>query len=715
MKKDPYLAREHSKYKNPVASREHILNLIKHKKRLHKTQLFQLLNLKETERHPLSYRLKAMLRDKQISLNHKGELTLFDTNSVEVGRVIAHPKGFGFVALELGGKDLRLSKTQMQFVFHGEIVVVRRLVNSLDARIAHIKERIKTIVGKIVIDKDGHSYLEADDARIFHKILIMNFSKKYKLHQVVVAKIVHYPSFKKVAKVKIISILGDYLAKGLEVETALLRYQIPKEFSEKTQQEAKQIAIQVNAQDKKDRQDLTNLAFITIDGEDSRDFDDAVYAQKMAKNWRLWVCIADVSHYVKPNTCLDKAAMKRANSVYFPSRVIPMLPESLSNGICSLNPLVERLCLACEMIISASGKLSSYKFYPAVIRSNARMTYQEVENILTDVHSTHKNKAIYNNILALSALYKKLLVTRIKRGALVFERTTSKFILDDNDKIKHITKNKPLRSGQIIEECMLLANQSAAQFLDEHKQALLYRVHAQPKVEKLEDTVRLLNSLGINVVKNRLTSTKYLMDILKKAKIQFDENIIQNIILRSMQTAIYSIKNSGHFGLALSQYTHFTSPIRRYPDLLTHRLIKNVLRLKKQRINQSQSMIDKENQSLVRIAQHVSQQERNAEEASRDVEKWLKCEFMSHKLGSIYAGVIAGVSNLGIFVTLSDTLVEGLIPLKTLGRDYFFDNTLFCLMSNTDTKKYCLGNCIKIQVANVYLNTRMIEFSEVQN
>ena len=593
MKKDPYLAREYSKYKNPIASREYILNLIKHKKRLHKTRLFQLLNLKEAEKNPLSYRLKAMLRDKQITLNDKDELMLFDANSVEIGKVIGHARGFGFVALEAGGKDLRLSKTQMQLAFHGETVAVRRLVNSLDARIVYVKERIKKIIGRIaVIEKDGTSYLEADDARIPHKILITNFSKKYKLYQMAVAEIVHYPTFKKVAKVKIISILGDYLAKGLEVETALLRYQIPKEFSEKTQKEAKQIPSQLNALDKKDRKDLTKLAFITIDGENSRDFDDAVYAQKIDEGWCLWVGIADVSHYVKPNTYLDKTAAERANSVYFPSRVIPMLPENISNGICSLNPLVERLCLTCEMIISANGEVSSYKFYTAVMRSNARMTYQEVENILTGKH-IHKNKAIYNNILALSTLHKKLLAIRIKRGALIFERTTNKLILNDNDKIKSIIKNRPLRSEQIIEECMLLANESTAQFLDKHKQAFLYRVHAKPKVEKLEDIARLLNSLGVSVIKNRLTDTKHLMGILKKAKIKFDENIIQNIILRTMQTAIYSTKNSGHFGLALNEYTHFTSPIRRYPDLLIHRLIKNVLHLKKQKRDQNQPREEK--------------------------------------------------------------------------------------------------------------------------
>ncbi len=696
MKQDLYLNREQKKYSNPIASREYILSIVTKKKNISKLELIDILQLDDTSKKALSYRIRAMLRDKQLSINTKQELVLFNEKNLLTGKIIANPRGFGFVVLK-DDKDLRLSKTQMQLVFHNEIISVRKNFN--DVQIVSFKERIKTIVGKIIVNSN-EVLLEADDIHINHKILIPKLNKDNKHNQVVVAKIINYPTKNTLTKVKIIKVIGNYLTEGVAISSALFRYQIEEDFNEKTSNEANKIPDKVLDIDKKNKKDLRKLALITIDGDDSKDFDDAVYAKKDNDNWRLWVAIADVSHYVVQDSALDKSAKERSTSVYFPNKVIPMLPNSLSNNLCSLKPDVIRLCLTCELVVNSNGEVIDYKFYQAFMHSHARMTYDEVNDILTNNKVVEKN--IYDNLLALKSLYTVLAKARQERGAMVFNSSESKMLFLKNGKLDNIVKKQTNIAHNIIEECMLLANKSCAEYLSKHKkQNFLYRIHPKPKDNKIQNVLEFLQALGIEKPQDGNIDSKYLTNVLEQTKTKDNAHFIQTIILRSMQQAVYSNKNTGHFGLALKEYTHFTSPIRRYPDLLTHRAIKNI-------INNDNS--NYKNATMNKLGEHCSEKERNADDASRDVEKWLKCEFMSHRINQKYKGVISGVAGFGLFVELTDIYIDGVVPITKLNDDYYLlDEANYRLVGKSFGKVYSLGDAVKINVVKVSLSDRKIE------
>lgn len=706
--KDKNFEQEAKKYKNPIPSRDCILALIKEQGGLTKSEISEALMLEESQLQPLNYRLKAMLRDEQLSTGRNDKFKIFNTKASQVGSVIANPKGFGFVALEAGGKDLRLSPFQMQTVFHSETILVRPTGERNGAQIVSVKDRITQIIGRLSMTKEGN-FLQADDRRILQKITVVKLNKSHKDNQVVIADIVKYPTKHSLTQVKVVKVIGDYMAQGVEIESALLRYQIPGNFKNNTQKEADAISTRVLAKDKQDRVDLTDLPLITIDGEDSRDFDDAVCAKQEGKNWRLWVAIADVSHYVKPDSPLDKEAQERATSVYFPSRVVPMLPEKLSNDLCSLNPKVIRLCLTCEMSINAKGKVLSKQFYPAVMRSHARMTYTKVSHIVEHNNQglIKKYQAIMPTISALDALYEVLAKAREKRGAMVFTRAESQIIFDDKGKIKNIVAKHSNKANRIIEECMLLANQSCAQFLDQSKQSFLYRVHPKPKDAKLQNLVEFLTALnidGIGSLSADSITPKDFADIVAHTSDRDDAHLIQTMALRSMQQAIYTNNNQGHFGLAFDQYTHFTSPIRRYPDLIAHRAIKQALAKQKP----SKAFCAK----VVKLGKHCSIQERNADDASRDVEKWLKCEYMSHRLNNIYSGVVSGVTSFGLFVELDDVFIDGLLPITALKDDYYLFNQISQTFVGKESEKvYALGDSVQVKVSSVSLTERKIELT----
>ena len=710
MKKDKNFDREAKKYQNPIPSREYILDIVKQKSAIYSTKLVDILELTQTQKKVFTYRLKAMLRDEQLSVNHQGKLTIFSKDLGLKGQVIANPKGFGFVQLESGGKDLRLSPFQMQSVFHGETVFVRHSGDRNGAKIIDITNRISTIIGRLIIDKKGAS-LQADDRRIQQKIIVKSLTKEHKNNQIVIAKITQYPNKNQLTEVKINQVLGNYMAQGIEIKSALLRYQISNEFQSDTQKESNALPERVLAKDKKDRVNLTHLPLITIDGEDSKDFDDAVYAQKEGKHWKLWVAIADVSYYVKPNSPLDKEAQQRATSVYFANKVVPMLPEKLSNGLCSLNPKLTRLCLACELSINAKGEVLSKQFYPAVMKSYARMTYTQVSQILEHKDKTliKKYQSIMPNILTLDALHDVLSQARKARGAMVFTRTQSQILFDDNGKIKDIIAKHSNKAHCIIEECMLLANQSCAQFLDEQEQSFLYRVHPKPSDIKLQNFIEFLTTLnidGISILETKDITPKHFADILEKTNHREDSHLIQTMALRSMQQAVYTDNNDGHFGLAFEQYTHFTSPIRRYPDLLAHRAIKQALAKQKP----SKATLAK----VVKLGKHCSERERNADDATRDVEKWLKCEFMSHRINQTYNGVISGLANFGLFVELDDIYIDGLVSITALKDDYYtFNQNAQTFIGRDFHKIYTLGDSVKVKVSKVSLDQRQIELEIV--
>ena len=698
---DPHYDREAEKYESPIPSREHILSFIQEKPRS-KRQLFDLLALADEQKKAFERRLRAMVRDKQLSCNKSGVYRPFSNRGLLTGTVIANPKGFGFVALDKGGKDLRLTSQQMKLVFHGDKIRVRLLNKKLDAEIVEVLETVKTLVGRLHLDAKK-PYVVVDDRRIKHNIEITELIDGCLDNQVVVVEMLSSPTIDSDAKGKISSIIGNYLDEGVEVDSAIYRHQIPAVFSEKALKESAQLPTKVIPKDKKNRIDITKLELITIDGEDSRDFDDAVYAEPTKNGWKLLVAIADVSHYVKEGSELDSESYERGNSVYFPHRVVPMLPEAISNGLCSLNPKVERLSMVCEMSIDPLGELLDYKFYSAVMLSHARLTYTQVNEMLEDKKSplrkTFSNVA--DNIDFLYGLYKTLRISRQKRGVMDFDRIESQILFDNKGKIKDIVASSRNDAHRLIEECMLMANQAAAKFLQKNNEDFLYRSHPKPTAVKVELTQKFLTAIGLTLEGGIEPESRNFAKVLKQAKGRDDENIIKTVVLRTMKQATYTPVNEGHFGLAFEDYAHFTSPIRRYPDLLVHRAIKRVL-------NKSSR---EPSGKMIEFGTHLSMTERRADDASRDVEQWLKCEYMRDKVGENFHGVISGVAGFGLFVELSEVYVEGLVSIRDLKDDYFiFDDVHHQLKGQRGGKIYRLGDMIKVKVASVNLDDRKIDF-----
>ena len=643
-----------------------------------------------------------MVRDKQLSCNKNGVYRTFSNRGLLTGTVIANPKGFGFLVLDKGGRDLRLSSQQMKLVFHGDKVKVRLLNRKLDAEVVEVIETVKTIVGRLHLDGQ-YPYVVVDDRRIKHNIKITKLLKKCMDNQVVIVEILSSPTLDSEATGKVTDILGTYLDEGVEIDSALHRHQIPSVFSDDSLSESKKLSDKVLEKDKKGRVDITHLQLITIDGDDSRDFDDAVYAEPSENGWKLIVAIADVSHYINENSALDIEAFDRGNSVYFPHRVVPMLPEVISNGLCSLNPNVERLCMACEMSIDSLGELIDYKFYPALMFSHARLTYSQVSEILENKKSSLRDSYsnVIENIEFLYGLYKTLRISRQKRGVMDFDRIESQILFNDKGKIDNIIARQRNDAHKLIEECMLMANQSSAKFLGKHKEDFLYRIHPKPTSEKIEVTRQFLSAVGLTLEGGSEPESRDFAKVLKNARGRDDENIIKTVVLRTMKQAVYTPSNEGHFGLAFEDYTHFTSPIRRYPDLLVHRAIKRVLN--KQPRSPSNKMSE--------IGSHLSMTERRADDATRDVEQWLKCEYMRDKVGDELSGVISGVAGFGFFVELSEIFVEGMVSVRDLKDDYYvYDETNHQLMGERGGKIFRLGDAVHIKVAAVSLDDRRISF-----
>ena len=701
---DPHYLREAEKYESPIPSREHILSFIQ-KRPKSKRQLFELLSIEDEQKKAFERRLRAMVRDKQLSCNKNGVYRPFSNRGLISGTVIANPKGFGFVSLDKGGKDLRLSSQQMKLVFHGDKVKVRLLNRKLDAEIVQVTQTVKTLVGRLHINQD-ECYVVVDDRRIKHEIDIVELIEGCTDNQVVVVEVLNSPTLEKNASGRITSIIGNYLDEGVEVDSAIHRHEIPAIFGDKALEESAKLPNKVLTKDKKGRVDITHLELVTIDGEDSRDFDDAVYAIPSKNGWKLMVAIADVSHYVKEGSQLDAESLERGNSVYFPHRVVPMLPESISNGLCSLNPELERLCMVCEMEIDSLGSLLEYKFYSAVMLSHARLTYTEVNEMLENKKSKlrKKYKKIENNIDFLYGLYQTLRISRQKRGVMDFDRIESQILFDDQGKIENIVARKRNDAHRLIEECMLIANQAAAKYLQKENEDFLYRVHPKPTPEKVEITRQFLTAIDLRLDGGLEPESSDFAKLLKNASGREDENIIKTVVLRTMKQATYTPNNEGHFGLAFEDYAHFTSPIRRYPDLLVHRAIKRALSNKhRERSNK-----------MVELGAHLSMTERRADDASRDVEQWLKCEYMRDKVGESFNGVISGVAGFGLFVELTEIFVEGLISVRDLKEDYFiYDDVHHQLKGQRGGRIYRLGDLIKVKVASVNLDDRKIEFVPV--
>ncbi|WXT99855.1 MAG: Ribonuclease R [Catillopecten margaritatus gill symbiont] len=700
---DPHQKRESDKYDNPIPSREYILEKVG-EGALSFYDLVDALEVNGKQKKPLTHRLKAMVRDQQLSMDSEGLYVAFDADrDIKIGTINANPKGFGFVILDEGGNDLRLSAYQMKQAFHGDRVKARMIDQRGDSEIVEVLESLKSVVGRLHIGS-SESWIVVDDKRICNNIIINNISGDNKNEQIVVVSITKRPTLKDLAEGEIIQILGDYMDEGVETEAALYRNGIPVDFTEESLAETAQLPTEVTAADREGRIDITEMKLVTIDGEDSRDFDDAVYAESTDNGWKLVVSIADVSHYVKEESALDADAIERGNSVYFPRRVIPMLPEEISNGLCSINPDVERLCMTCEMQIDAEGNLVDYKFYSAVMFSHARLTYTKVGKILEDHDQAlmQEYAGVMDNLNDLYDLYKALKEARTRRGVMDFDRIETQIVFDDNGKIEDIVATSRNDAHKLIEECMLMANQATAKFLAKNDEDFLYRVHPKPTAEKVEVTRQFLTAVGLTLAGGDQPETVHFAKVLEDAKGRDDENIIKTVVLRTMKQAIYTPANEGHFGLAFEDYTHFTSPIRRYPDLLVHRAIKRVIA----------KSTRKPSKRMVELGEELSVTERRANEATRDVEQWLKCEYMRDKVGNTFDGIISGIARFGIFIELTDIYTEGMISIRDMKDDFYsFDEIHHKLSGQRTGKTFQLGDKIKIQVASVNLDDRQMVFT----
>ncbi len=672
-------------------------------------QLRQLLGVVgDAEREAFAGRLAAMERDGQLMTNRKGQLCVVAKLDLVTGTVQGHPDGFGFLVPDDGGPDLFLSPKEMHKTLHGDRATARLI--GVDRRgrpegaIVDVLERAnREIVGR-VYEERGIWYLVAENKRISQDILIPpDMRGSAKPGQVIVAEVIEQPSAHREALAKVIEVLGNYTDPGMEIEIALRKHDLPYRFSTPAQRQAARFPQEVQKADRARRTDLTALSLVTIDGETARDFDDAVYCERTAKAFRLIVAIADVSHYVADGDALDGDARDRGTSVYFPRRVIPMLPEQLSNELCSLKPSVDRLCMACEMAISADGEIQSYKFFPAVMHSRARLTYNQVWDWLSQPRTRTKNAlAVLPQLENLYALYKVLAAARARRGAIDFETIELELKFDASGKIDTIVPVMRNDAHKLIEECMLAANVCAAAYLLQQKQPALYRVHEGPTPEKLTALKEFLAGSGLSIGGGESPTPADYAKLLAQIKGRPDFNLLQTVLLRSLQQAVYSPDNEGHFGLGYDAYTHFTSPIRRYPDLLIHRSIKACLAGRR---------YQPAGASWSELGVHCSLTERRADDATRDVENWLKCYFMQDKVGEIFTGTVSGVTHFGLFVTLDGLNVDGLVHVTELGNDYFhYDAVRHAMNGERSGKVYRLADRIMVKVARVDLESTKIDF-----
>lgn len=712
-KNDPHLNREKGQYEHPVPSREYITKYIEEIGRpvsfRHLREAFELDS--EEEQEGLKRRLIAMQRDGQLIANRRGGYAVVANMPTVKGVIQANRDGSGYVISEdKAQSDIYLPSREMQQVFHGDRVLVSVVATKWKANEGRVLEVLEhntqQIVGKLCREK-GMYFVDPNNKSISQDVMVAeNEIGKAKVGQFVVLEITHQPTKNSRASGRVVDVLGDQMTPGIEVELAVRSYSLPFVWPEKVIAQAQAIPPTIPESAIAEREDLRQLPFVTIDGEDAKDFDDAVYCEPSKNGYRLYVAIADVSHYVRDESELDREAFVRGNSVYFPAKVIPMLPETLSNNLCSLRPKCDRLTLTCIMDLNSDGVIQSYRFANTVIHSRARLTYTEVAAMLAGEKTEHA--FIYPHLKPLYDLYLKLIRQRDLRGAINFDTIETKIVFNENGKIEKIEPRVRNDAHKIIEEAMLAANVCAARFLEKAEMPALYRIHEQPKREKLEAFHEFLKPFGLKLSGGAHPTTLDYAKLLERIEKRDDSILLQTVMLRSMMQAVYSPDNAGHFGLSYEGYTHFTSPIRRYPDLIVHRAIKYLLAEKK-RAGFKYNHADME-----KFAEHCSMTERRADRATRDATDWLKCEFMLDKLGKIYHARIVDVTSFGIFVELIEEYVQGLVHITNLKNDYYqFDNVNHLLRGKKSGKVYRLGDALTVMVAKVDLDERRIDFEVV--
>ncbi len=706
---DPFLEREREQYDNPLPSREYILQILtEHGVPVEQEELISMLQIEPNEEELFVRRVRAMERDGQIMRNRKRAICVMEKLDLVKGKVQGHPDGFGFLIPEDGSDDMVLSAKEMHKVLHGDIVMVR--VGGTDRRgrregsVVEVLEHANTrVVGRLFEDH-GILFVVAENRRISQDILVAPGEQNIAVvGQVVILEIMQQPNKHAQPIGRIVEVLGNYGDSGMEIEIALRKHDLPNEFPHDAKHQAEQFSEQVLPENYAGREDVRELPLVTIDGETARDFDDAVYCEPAGTGFRLVVAIADVSAYVQPGDALDKEALNRSTSVYFPRRVIPMLPEELSNGLCSINPHVERLCMVCDMQITADGDIEKYRFYPSVMVSKARLTYNQVADMLANPQGevAQQYAAVLPHINHLYTLFQSLLKAREKRGAIDFETIETQMIFNDDGKIEKIVAVHRNDAHKLIEECMLAANVCAAGYLNANEHTVLYRVHEGPTPEKLGAVREFFKEFGMELGGGDEPEAGDYAKLLKKIKGRPDAALLQTVMLRSLRQARYAPENAGHFGLGYEAYAHFTSPIRRYPDLLVHRAIKAVLK----------GTQYKPSLAWDALGVHCSQNERRADDATRDVEAWLKCFYMRDHLGNVYDGTISSVTGFGLFITLDELFVEGLVHVSELGSDYFhFDAIKHQMLGEHSAKRYRLGDRVRVQVVRVDMESAKIDF-----
>jgi ribonuclease R len=660
-------------------------------------ELASRLDIRSRERRSFDAALAALERAGEVVTNRAGSLLVAKRIALVAGRIEGHADGHGFLAPDDGSPPVFLPPAEMREVIHGDRAAVR--VSGRDHRgrpqgaIVEVLERAnRRIVGRLH-SEHGVLFLVPEDRRIAHDILVPPAEAgRAKAGQVATVDLIAQPSRHAQPIGRVAEVLGHHADPGMEIEIAVRKFDLPHEFSKRALAAARALPDSIRKEDLEQRRDLRDLHFVTIDGETAKDFDDAVVCKRESKGFRLWVAIADVSHYVRHGDALDMEARERGTSVYFPRRVIPMLPEKLSNGLCSLNPNVERLAMVCEMAITPQGAVTEYRFYPAVIRSQARLTYTQVWQELSSGRATPQLAILYE-------VFQVLARARAERGAIDFETVETRMLFDARGKIEKIVAEPRNDAHRVIEECMLAANVCAGGFLAGHGHPVLYRVHDVPAAEKVAALRDFLAELGLQLPGGEVPRPGDYAQLLEKIRKRPDFALLQTILLRSLKQAVYSPNNVGHFGLAFDSYVHFTSPIRRYPDLLVHRAIKAVLAGKRY------SDLDWE-----ALGRHCSETERRADDASRDVENWLKCYYMRDHVGGSFSGIITGVVPFGLFVTLDDYFVDGLVHISELGRDYFqFDGARHILLGERTGKRYRLADRMRVKLVRVDLESRKID------
>ncbi|NNC98284.1 MAG: ribonuclease R, partial [Gammaproteobacteria bacterium] len=712
-KQDPGYQREKQKYEKPIPSREYLEKVFVAEDRpLSVKELIEAFDLPRNAKIPLRKRLNAMERDGFLLRNRRKGYCLVEKISVIPGVVIGHKDGFGFVKPDDGSQDVFLSHRQMKSALHGDRVAVR--IKGKDRRgrpeghlVEVLERKTKEIVGRFVHEK-GLRFVIPDNSRFSQSVFIAGeHTLDAKPGQIVLVKLIEYPSKVNPPIGKVSRILGQPEDPGLERLIAILSHGLPYTWSKKVKAETSSWGDTVSEKDKQGRVDLRDLPLVTIDGADAKDFDDAIYVEKKRSGWKLIVAIADVSHYVPIGSELNKEAHERGTSVYFANKVVPMLPEELSNGLCSLNPAVDRLCMVCEIDLDNQAKVKKSKFYQGVMHSHARLTYNQVAEMLLENKKSlrQKYKDLLPHLQNALDLYHVFDKARKKRGAMDFDMAQVKMEFDQNDKVKDILLYERNPIHKMIEEFMIAANVEAAKFLGQKNLSTLYRVHPSPDMDRMEELSKFLNLHGLSLGRYNTLTAKHFAKVLEQAKERDDKDMIETVILRSMQRAVYSPDNIGHFGLAHENYAHFTSPIRRYPDLLVHRGIRHLI---SGNAPKSFAYRPKEMETL---GVHCSMTERRADDATREATDWLKCEFMSERVGEVFEAVISSVQDFGLFVEIPEYKIEGLIHVSSLDNDYYhYDRERQWLRGEHAGKTFKLRDRVKVRLTDVDMVEKQMAF-----